>query len=348
MATNWAPVGEQLAKLQTAPQAAYETRLGQLVQRGRSEQGLAQDILKTEALQGVEDALIASGSTPAQARLGALAARGSFGSDLASVGQHALRQQELENRRQAVDAYGTGGIDAANQYLIGIASGPQDATKITSGQAYNPLVTPGKQTIQITDVGQAAIGADRALATAREASADASAALADKRRMPSLGTQATGGAKGTYNAPSNASLRRAFGTDDGGINAGQVAAFQQWRAQHPEFRSGEEALVNYLATKNLPPPMEPDGITGADPFEDDPADVGDIGPREDTYFVGPDGQQRRLGDVARTPATRAYSESEVLQAIRDGREAVRRGKLTREQVQKRLRDAGLGNAAEQI
>lgn len=52
--------------------------------------------------------------------------------------------------------------------------------------------------------------------------------------------------------------------------------------------------------------------------------------------------------VARPRASRAWSQAEVLQAIRDARRAVSTGRISVEEARKRLRDAGLHNAAERL
>jgi hypothetical protein len=47
----------------------------------------------------------------------------------------------------------------------------------------------------------------------------------------------------------------------------------------------------------------------------------------------------------RVPATRAWSQAEVQQAITDARRAISTGRITKEEARKRLHDAGLTNAA---
>lgn len=243
MAVNWAPVGQQLAKQQVAEQAAFDTRLGQRIARGRQEEDLKQELMKTQALQGVEAALAASGRSPEEARLGALAAQGGFGSDLSAVGQYVLRNQEAKFRQDAVDAaVAAGAPGAGNVHLVGVATGPIKTTDITQGQAFNPY-GDSSQVVHLTDIGKAAVRADDARAEQARAGAAENYAQAAAAGRPKSG----GAGKGDkFSAPSQASVQASFTNSDGTFNRKAYANFQQWRARHPGLPDGDEALTAFF------------------------------------------------------------------------------------------------------
>jgi len=291
MAVNWAPVGERLAKQQDVANAAFDTRLGQRVARGRQEEDLKQELMKTTALRGVEDALIASGADPKQARLGALAVQGGFGADLSNVGQYQLRNQELGFRQGAVDAArAAGDVSAANPYLAGVATGPLKVTDLESGQLYNPYGRTDQQ-VALTALGQAALDTQRSMAEENRAQADKA------RRAPA----GAAGKQGAFTAPAAGSLQAAFTNKDGSFATQSYAKFQRWRNQHPEYRSGDEALAAYIGaiSGDAPPPRLGSMAVEEVPEQDD-ATVADIGPEEDTFVVtedtGPQGV--RLSELA--------------------------------------------------
>jgi hypothetical protein len=251
MAVNWAPVGEQLAKQGAAATDAFDTRLGKLVSRGAAEERLKQDLLKTAALQNVEQTLIDSGYTPQEAKAAAGAAQGGYGSDVSAIGQAALRRQELGFRQQAVDAPD---LPSANKFLAGVATGPVVTTDIQAGQVFNPRAAPTQQ-IGITDVGRAAIAADQGRAEQARAGAEENRAQAEKARREPAGR--TGGGKpAAWTAPSQASYNSAFLIEKPGkrkddkptkmLLQNEIAAFNAWRVEN-DIANGEEALIRWRA-----------------------------------------------------------------------------------------------------
>lgn len=98
--------------------------------------------------------------------------------DLGMLGQ----TQEFAMRQAARDKAVLGDPLNPNSELFGIANGPVETTKISDGVAYSPLGS-SSQTVNVTPLGEAAIGQRRASAAASYASADNSRASAAKTRQ---------------------------------------------------------------------------------------------------------------------------------------------------------------------
>lgn len=155
MAVDWSSIGKRLAVAPAARQDAYESRLGELA-------GLDLKLQKSQGRRDIDTQLADAGYVPEEAALLGALIRSEGGSNF-NAGEMGLgRRQERTLRDQAVQAYGTGGAPAANQYRAGLGNSMIDATKITQGQAYNPTVAPNQQDIVITDIGDSVIGANNA------------------------------------------------------------------------------------------------------------------------------------------------------------------------------------------
>ena len=345
MATNWAPIGRQLASLGRSGDDAFEKRLGELIRNGRADQQFRQDLLKTRALENYESALTGAGYDPAQAKLGAIIAQGGIGTDYANTELGMGRQQERGLRQSAVDAYGTGGAAAANQYRAGLGSGMLKATELEAGQLYNPTIAPEDQEVIVTPLGQSVIGANEARGAA---------SLIRANRQPAQRPAA----QEKFSQPGAQSLKMAFANAAGEINRNEFQQFQQWRAENPDLRNGEEALAKFLNSASSLGRVGSDGNwrpnrrTGGDDLPDDGipevesgSDIGTMA-TQDLYFLNPrTGKQEKLETGPSPNADRQWTQPEVQQALNDARRAVATGRITREAAAKRLLDAGLRNAA---
>ncbi|WP_414611851.1 hypothetical protein [Stenotrophomonas muris] len=108
-------------------------------------------------------------------------------------------------RQAARDKAVLGDADNPNAELFGVANGPVETTKISDGVAYSPLGS-SSQTVNVTPLGEAAIGQRRASAAASYASADNSRASAARTRQAMSLDRADvlggGGGKPASKAPS--------------------------------------------------------------------------------------------------------------------------------------------------
>lgn len=263
MANGWERLGRALGGSRAASDAAFRQRLGDNLTLGSREQALQQAIMETVAKRGIRERLEGAGVDPAQAALGEFVLQGGMGSDYNAFQQGRLREQEMGFRQGAVDAPT---LDAANRYLMGVANGPVDLTKISGGTAYNPLVSPGSAPMVTTAVGDSVIGANRALAGQRAAQAQSTLGrlgiaqqqfnLQREGRWNPSG-QSGGSRGGAYTVPSKASFERLLGdqiTDEFGgkttaVDPMVVRDFEVWRQANPQYRSGEEALAAYAAQR---------------------------------------------------------------------------------------------------
>ena len=159
MANGWAKLGEALAGVSPEKRAQIENQtINALATRDANIARTKQAIMKTRELEGLGNSFRDFGIDNPEAA--ANISRAGVNPRLITGAQGDLQEQRF--RQQAVDAYGTGGAAAANQYRAGLGTSMIDVTDIKSGHAYNPTVAPTSQNIVITPVGQAAIGADNA------------------------------------------------------------------------------------------------------------------------------------------------------------------------------------------
>lgn len=98
--------------------------------------------------------------------------------DLGMLGQ----TQEFAMRQAARDKAVLGDPLNPNSELFGIANGPVETTKISDGVAYSPLGS-SSQTVNVTPLGEAAIGQRNASAASSYASANSSNASAARTRQ---------------------------------------------------------------------------------------------------------------------------------------------------------------------
>jgi hypothetical protein len=321
MAVNWGPVGQQLAALQGGKQDIVERRLGDLA---------ALD-LKLQKAKGRRDArgpLIAAGYSPEEADLGAMLIQAEAGSDFANMERGLTSQQGRGFRQQAVDAYGTGGAEAANQYRAGLGTGMLDATKITAGQAYNPTVAPTSQDIVITDIGESVIGANNARAGASRKQGDAAIIRANKPAA----SRAPGGSGAAPKLSDVDKLRLKSAME--GIAAEKEAVLERI-AQGDEaaklelkaIQQEEEAVFKKFDGTDIAPEPDTD-IAGGN--------LGDAVAREGTWYTDPEtGQQRKVA----SPTLRATYEDAfaVANSLEAEAEAAIAAGADREKVKARLK-----------
>lgn len=314
MANGWERLGRALGGSRAASDAAFRQRLGDNLTLGSRDQALQQAIMETVAKRGIRERLEGAGVDPAQAALGEFVLQGGMGSDYSAFQQGRLREQEMGFRQSAVDAPT---LDAANRYLVGVANGPVDLTKISGGTAYNPLVSPGSAPMVTTAVGDSVIGANRALAGQRAAQARSSLGRLsiaqqqfdlqrDGKWNPS--GQSGGSRGGAYTVPSSASIERLLGdqvTDEFGgkttvVDPMVVRDFEVWRQANPQYRSGEEALAAYAAQRrstgggiHFIDPSLPGSMTISPPAPARPKSKAEYDALPSgTQFMAPDGTMR--------------------------------------------------------
>lgn len=307
MANGWERLGRALGGSRAASDAAFRQRLGDNLTLGSRDQALQQAIMETVAKRGIRERLEGAGVDPAQAALGEFVLQGGMGSDYSAFQQGRLREQEMGFRQSAVDAPT---LDAANRYLVGVANGPVDLTKISGGTAYNPLVSPGSAPMVTTAVGDSVIGANRALAGQRAAQAQATLGRFNLQREGKWNPsgQSGGSRGGAYTVPSSASIERLLGdqvTDEFGgkttvVDPMVVRDFEVWRQANPQYRSGEEALAAYAAQRrstgggiHFIDPSLPGSMTISPPAPARPKSKAEYDALPSgTQFMAPDGTMR--------------------------------------------------------
>lgn len=151
-----------------------------------------------------------------------------------------------------------------------------------------------------------------------------------------------------YSSPSTDSLAALFGNDDEitgkrVIDQTRLRDFQTWRAEHPEIRDGDEALVAYQGYLNsresqgaLLDEMKADGI---------PA-----------YLRDKARSQMESGEpvnVSAIPMSSLSKEQQAkaqrgMAAIQRARAAIRKGKITREEAIRQLRKEGYHKLAMEL
>ena len=278
MANGWAKLGEALAGVSPEKRAQIENQtINALATRDANIARTKQAIMKTRELEGLGNSFRDFGIDNPEAA--ANISRAGVNPRLITGAQGDLQAQRF--RQQAVDAYGTGGAAAANQYRAGLGTSMIDVTDIKSGHAYNPTVAPTSQNIVITPVGQAAIGADNARGQAALIRANKPAA------SRSGGVGSTAAPKLSEidklrlkSATAAIDFRREALLDR--IAAGDSKATAELDALQAE----EEAIFSRFegggGLGSLAPPPTERGL-------------GDMG--GETWYQGPDGKQRKVGAV---------------------------------------------------
>ncbi len=269
MATGWERLGVALGQMSPgAREARQEQYLGDLIQRGRQDQLLRQEIMQTAGLEGLGDSLIRMGFDPEMA--GGMAGLGRAGLNPTQFTGARGDLQEQGFRQDAVGDALAGNWNGANANLMGVARGPVQLATVEGQNLLGNRLLEGGGAVSTTEQGQANIGAAAARARASDASAASSYASAARTRQ-GAGIDATkfglqrdgkwnpdgsaGGSgragSGAFTAPAEGNLERAFtvpSEDPYGqpaFNQDQYGDFIAWRAKNPQFRSGEEALVQY-------------------------------------------------------------------------------------------------------
>jgi hypothetical protein len=251
---SWTRLGILAAGMPAAREDAYRKRLADNLTLGQRGTSLTRDRMEIEGLEGLGDALIAAGLVPEQAEVVKRNAYGKSGSDFSASMQGLGHHQEQRFREKGVEAAAGGDWNLANAFGFGFGSGPQELATIQGDVLLGNRFLAGGDMRGPTAVGQARIKDEEASAVRNLASA-ANYYDAAEKRVPG-GSAGSGG--GTFTAPTEASLKMAFGkagTDQyGNATAATVdpvlySDFQEWRQANPQFRSGEEALVQYMNAK---------------------------------------------------------------------------------------------------
>lgn len=315
MANGWERLGRALGEMSPGAREEREKRyIGDAIARGRADMALRREIMETAARSGARGRLESAGYSPEQAALGETLLVGGMAPGYSSFTQGLLRDQERGFRQSAVEAPS---LDEANRYLMGVANGPVDLTKISGGTAYNPLVSPGSAPMVTTAVGDSVIGANRALAGQRAAQAQSTLGrLGIAQQQFNLqregkwnpSGQSGGSRGGAYTVPSQASFERLLGdqiTDEFGgkttvVDPMVVRDFEVWRQANPQYRSGEEALAAYAAQRrstgggiHFIDPSLPGSMTISPPAPARPKSKAEYDALPSgTQFVAPDGTMR--------------------------------------------------------
>lgn len=174
MADGWARLGAVIAGGGASREDAYERGAQRAVSL---EAALANaQIKRDEAMKraAFKQTLIDNGMKPEMA--GVLDATFGAGYNPNEMGQYRLADQKVGINDQAVQAVqAAGGASPIASALTGIATGkPLELTKIQDHTAISPYAPADSQQFAPTQIGQAVIGANNALATQRNAAANAS------------------------------------------------------------------------------------------------------------------------------------------------------------------------------
>jgi hypothetical protein len=271
MAVNWGPVGAQLAQMQQGHGDVTERRLGELA-------ALDLKLQKAMGRRDIGTQLTGAGYSPEEAALGAALIQGEAGTQFAGMERGLSSQQQRGFRQGAVDAYGTGGAEAANQYRAGLGTQMIDATKITQGQAYNPTVAPTSQDIVITDIGQSVIGKNQALGDAATIRAN---------RPPASRASGRSTAAPKLSEIDKLRLKSAMA----GIEAEEEVVLdkiangdESAKVRLAELQAAKEEVFTRFEGGNSMSPDVPE------------ADIGDAVSRDETWYQDPEtGRQRKVG-----------------------------------------------------
>lgn len=187
------------------------------------------------------------------------------------------------------------------------------ASRVSGGGRLTPnQVDPEGLAAALLAKEQAQAGNYRASADARYASANSANAQADLRNRTDPNIRVGSGGKGLASV----------------LLQGQPPA-----AYVPQ--PGEVSLEDALAGENLPPEVL--------------AQIGRAAESGQDFAVTVPPPRRAAPTRAPAPAAPApFTQEDAIQALKDAREAIKRGLLTPEQARKRLRDAGMSKTAEFI
>lgn len=273
MAQNWNRIGDgsgarnmgaNLARMllghREGAEDAYRQRLGDNIALGRSDQALQQDIMKTDARRdGLRNAAIANGHTPAQADLIAANAQGESGGDYLNTVKGIGETLTQGYRGNAIEALRQGDYMSGNAYLAGIHGQPLKVSDVSGDVIHNPYAPPSMNTFTPTAIG-----------AAREAQARASATNSLTQTMDLPG--------GIYNVDIGSNTATPVSVGGGGGIGGQggdvfaslfeavpgIRVTSRWRTPEQNRRAGGVANSRHLHGDGLdigrPTPEQAAGI----------------------------------------------------------------------------------------
>lgn len=204
---------------------------------------------KRKAQQSYRDKFVATGMDPTMADMTANAAIGGLASNL-----HDVQQYDLTNQAHTALAADPN-ITAANAALAALHGQPISDVRIDDGNAIThqfgaaPTIAPTQEAlakIATEAARQRELGAHTGVYDAQAAAGG----------FANGNPRAVGGAgkPEAYTEPAAALLIKALdvpdpktGQPDGVLTSEEMAGFNNWRAAHPDFRNGGQALDQYLA-----------------------------------------------------------------------------------------------------
>lgn len=371
---GWAKFGNNLA-------GAFGGDTGAAYSRGQESAARVQTLLLTAkqkrdeamAQEQLQAEMAKAGIPPEQASVISTALRAGYNPEQISGYRGDVQEQGF--RGGAVERALAGDFTGANANLFGVANGPQALPDVQDGMLLSNVFAEGAPT-SVTPVGQARIGQADAAATASYARANlANTQAAVGGYNPNTGRG--GGAQAAFTAPAQASLLAALGQGEAGereVPEGDYRDFILFGQANPHLRSGEERLAAYVAAKagggpKIIDPTMPGSMTIRPPSPSTLAGA--------LSGVGPDGVQFVIDDpqnmppavvqgiMAQDPAAAAanvaadpqapagaapaqLTKEFAMQALRDAREAISAGKISREAARARLRANGMPSIAERL
>lgn len=237
-----------------------------------------------------------------------------FGSDYnpEQLSGYQSDQQKMGLTGEAADLARGGNVDAMNNILTVITGKPRERTNIQDKTMFDPYAPPD-QSVQTTPMGLADIVATQALGRERDAGAAAK--------------YASGGA-----AESLSDLRDRTNPNLRVGSGGKGQAPVLLEGQPPSGyvpQTGDVSLESILRADGLSPDIISQIGLAAESGKDF------------AVTVPPAGRA-----AAAVPGK--FTQADALQALKDAREAIKRGLLTPAQAKKRLQDAGMTKTAEFI
>lgn len=290
-------------------------------------------IKRDEALQRskVAETLTATGMDPAQAQM--LSTVFGAGYNPAQLGDYQRDQQTIGITGEAADAARGGNLDLLNNLATVLSGKPRERTQITGGMAFDPFAPP-TQGMQTTPTGLADIAATLALGRERDAGARQNDAGAAENFAQATAAQAQADLRGR----TDPNIRVASGGKD---KPSSLLTAPPPPTYVP--KPGEVSLEAALRGEGLPPEVIAQIGRAAESGQDFSVTVPPAGrpaPRP--------GVPAAAAAPAAKPPARQFSKEDALQSLKDAREAVRRGLVTKEEARRRLRDAGMTRTAEML
>lgn len=152
-----------------------------------------------------------------------------------------------------------------------------------------------------------------------------------------------------FSAPSRTSLQSYFSTPSADdptksvVDPEKVKAFNVWRAENPEVKNGEQALVQYAGEQEAESSLQ--------------SAAKDMRANHlPEYLINQKINAAREGeeDMTQTPTTKGFNQKQTdmyntgLKAINNARRLISEGKITKEEAKRQLIDRGYPRLAEQL